>query len=178
MSNNGPCAVYNFYNCCSPADGSTTNLSGDKILLRMTWSGIGGDPFSGDIKYASHYYSTNLPNQNTVILNSIEPVHFKYKVISAAFLKPSETGTTNETMTLEYVVADYAGTILRTISTAGIDIFGAPMDTWLNASFSSNPADLIIAPNEVLTARFTLSNSAQDGYNCYGGVTVLAELIS
>jgi hypothetical protein len=82
------------------------------------------------------------------------------KIQSATYRIIQRTGSYTSTAQLTLEVYDAAGTLLRTASAAPIDLQTATTGSWVDLPLSTTPAQLTIAPNEYLIARFSLGGGS------------------
>ncbi len=64
------------------------------------------------------------------------------------------------TATLTLEVRDYAGVLQHTVSTSSLDIQTTAVGAWLPISLSADPANLTLAPGEVLLFHFQLDGAS------------------
>lgn len=79
----------------------------------------------------------------------------------------SRTGVYNGAITLDFVVKDASGAVVRTVSGSTIDLQTAALNTWTPAPVSTNSANLIIHAGEFLQPRITRAGDAGGDFVAY-----------
>lgn len=134
---------------------------------------------SGVVDRTTPYnYSSNIPQNLTSVFNNMESHPFPFEIKSLSLIKGGERNTSTEQLNMDLIVSDYAGNVLRTISTQPIDLIAAPpLQVWMPISLSTQGGDLVIQPNELVVQRFTISAPNTDAWegSCY--VSGLAQMV-
>jgi hypothetical protein len=149
----------------------------NRFVIRSAVDQIMADYKTGDMKFAAYNYPI-MPIANSLfIYNNIQLMHFKYRLLELNFIKFNETGTTGKQMSVDVVVMNMNGVVLRTISTSPIQLVGSPVETWLQFPLTANPVPREILIGEVVVIRFTISGANNDTWQCYGDCSGLGEFI-
>ena len=171
----GPCAVYNFYNCCNGSEGNANqsgtgcdggdNTSFGNAVFPWT-SGSILEPHNSDFPNFDDAETLtpvlSIPNwvgTDGLAYMGLTPYHRITKLLELSALKlPLPTGYIGSAI-LDIVVLDYAGAVLRTISNGTIDLVTIPDQTWIPITLTATSADLDITPSEVIAGRLIMDTS-------------------
>ena len=74
----------------------------------------------------------------------------------------ARSGAYSGTASLAFEVRALSGVLEHVVSAAPLDLEAAPAGEWAGVARSASPADLLIAPGQVLVARATFSEGARD----------------
>jgi hypothetical protein len=168
MTSTNPCAVYNFYNCCHD-DASSSAGGTSKSALFIWQSGNILDP-SG-MTAESLTLSVGMGNSPNAALKSslgLLPLHKKAQLQEISLLRlpdqasgPAYAGTVK----FDLVVMDYAGALIRKISTTTLDYKLIPLKVWTPIALSTATGDLDVMPGEVIAGQLTFGTALPSGTN-------------
>jgi hypothetical protein len=157
MSSNNPCAVYNFYNCCTPAgDGA----GGGSFIWQS------GNILDPQVQGGTQEVLTpviglgDFPDADLKSYQGLMPLHRKARLEDLSILRfaPVTSGPAyTAKVTLNVVVLDFAGTVVRTISTAPMDYQAIPLLTWTPIPLTSVAKDLEIAPGQLVAGELVFA---------------------
>lgn len=134
-------------------------------LARETWYTPSNGWLSNEAPYSETYYSTRDGWDGS--LTSFPSPLADRKVQLTYTRIVSRTGSYTGAITLEFVVKDAAGAVLRTVSGGAIDLQTAPLNTWVQMPIAANPADLVVYAGEFLQTRITRSGAAGGDFVAY-----------
>jgi hypothetical protein len=167
MTSSNPCAVYNFYNCCGHTNGSSSSQSAPFI-----WhSGSILDPQAASTTattepLASVFSLGNSPNAALKAYMGLTPLHRKAQLQEIMLLRfpeatfgPPYTGSVN----LDLVVLDYAGAVIRQLSTVALNYKTIPLKTWTPMTLSTVASALDILPGEIVAGQLTFGTAVPSG---------------
>lgn len=103
--------------------------------------------------------SFNRPGPDLTAHQSMSPLNADARLVDISVFKDKSlfAGYT-DTIDFSLVVLDFAGNILRTISTANIDFQAAPDAVWLPVTLSTNGADTTILAGEVVAGQILVGS--------------------
>ena len=179
---NGCAPVYNFYNCCcenaSGSNHSTPAPSNNSLfIIRSASDQIMSDFITGDIRFASYSYPIKPPGGLLSISNNLQVMHCPFILRDLSFIKFAETGSTTKQMSVEVVVMNYSGAVLRTLTLSTLPLVCAAIETWLPFQLTTDQSARTILVGEVVMIRFTISSANNDTWQCFGNSSGLAELV-
>ncbi|MFL5387056.1 MAG: hypothetical protein ACJ8GN_31560 [Longimicrobiaceae bacterium] len=100
-----------------------------------------------------YLYSTNEPDTDLKSYQGLMPLHRNARLLEISLITfpPFHSGPAyTATVTLNWVVLDFSGTVIRTISTSPINYLSVPVRTWTPISLSTVPGDLDIPAGELV----------------------------
>src|SRR2546421_3153087 len=153
MTSSNPCAVYNFYNCCANGNGSSSS-SALFIWQSANLLDPAGSSMTTQEALTPGFTFANVPNANLKAYLGLAPLHRKAQLQEISLLRFANARYTS-TISFDLVVLDYAGLVVRQISTASLNYATLPIKVWTPISISSVPGDLDIPPGQLVAGQLT-----------------------
>ena len=163
MSSTSPCAVYNFYNCCDQAAAAKSTsfiwLGGQPVGPLGIYGGTSGvGSLNPDSLGAVGFGAAQVPDSDLKFHLGMTPLHRSARLNEVSIIRflelfmdsgPAYTST----IVFNLVVLDFAGTQIRTISTAPMNFLAIPLNTWTPISLSTTPGDLDIPAGQMIAGQ-------------------------
>lgn|GEM_PF-2884170 len=135
-------------------------------LASETWYTNVNGWWSNQAPYSESYYSTQ--DGWGGMYTSFLPSPLADRKVQITYTRVvSRTGVYTGAITLDFVVKDASGAVVRTVSGSTIDLQTAALNTWVSAPVSANSANLIIHAGEFLQPRITRAGDAGGDFVAY-----------
>lgn len=134
-------------------------------LASETWYTNLNGWWSNEAPYSETYYSAQ-DGWGGLLTSFPSPVMDR-KVQLTYTRIVSRTGVYTGAITLDFVVKNASGIVVRTVSGSAIDLQTATLNTWVSVPISTNASDLVVQAGEFLQPRITRAGDAGGDFVAY-----------